>query len=145
MKNLYCTFYLDGLYYGISIEYIQEILQNQEIISVPLANSSVAGLINLRGHIISILDLKLLLESNNQNNTIVTLLIANTSCGLLGLKIDDVDEIIQVSEEDKEISIETFSGRLKELIAYTYKLSDKLMLVINVENVASFALKKERT
>ncbi|HMV79735.1 MAG TPA: chemotaxis protein CheW [Leptospiraceae bacterium] len=137
MEKLYCTFYLDQLYYGISISTIQEIIQNQPILPIPLASENVDGLINLRGHIISVLNLNRILSGTESESELRTLLIIYTSAGLVGLRIDDVHEIISLSEEKKEPPPATLHGNLKAFISHTYKLPESFLLILDAESVAA--------
>src|SRR5271156_6141257 len=57
-EHQYCTFYLDGHYFGLDVLKVQEIIRYQEMTKVPLAPSVVRGLINLRGQILTAIDLR---------------------------------------------------------------------------------------
>ncbi len=61
----FSTFYVDGLYFGIEVENVQEVIRYQEMTSIPLAPPVVRGLINLRGQIVTALDLRLRLNLSN--------------------------------------------------------------------------------
>lgn len=58
MAQQICTFYLNSTYFGIPIQEVQEIVRHQTPTRVPLAEADVCGLINLRGQIITVIDLK---------------------------------------------------------------------------------------
>ncbi|WP_208345306.1 chemotaxis protein CheW, partial [Aetokthonos hydrillicola] len=53
----FCTFFLNGIYLGINVQNVQEVIRSQEITRVPLAPSDICGLINLRGKIVTVIDL----------------------------------------------------------------------------------------
>ncbi|MEO8695785.1 MAG: chemotaxis protein CheW, partial [Acidimicrobiales bacterium] len=55
-QRRFCTFYADGLLLGIAIERVEEVLRDQTITPVPLADPAIAGLINLRGQIVTAID-----------------------------------------------------------------------------------------
>ncbi|NET39481.1 MAG: chemotaxis protein CheW, partial [Cyanothece sp. SIO1E1] len=57
-----CTFFLENLFFGIEVEKVQEIIRYQEMTPVPLAPLEVGGLINLRGQIVTAIDLRKRLE-----------------------------------------------------------------------------------
>lgn len=141
MESQYCSFYMDELYYGISVNKIQEILQNQEISEVPLSSPLVCGLINLRGQIICAIDLRLILElPQRKAESPVSILILDSSMGLVGLVIDEVDDVIYVSEDEKESPPKTLMGNAKELISQTYKCQKHLLLIIDTEKTLQLAL-----
>jgi purine-binding chemotaxis protein CheW len=54
----YCTFHLDGLFFGVEVSQVQEVLRYQDMTRVPLAPPMVRGLINLRGQIVTAFDLR---------------------------------------------------------------------------------------
>ncbi|HET9698538.1 MAG TPA: chemotaxis protein CheW, partial [Terriglobales bacterium] len=48
----FCTFFLDGLFFGVEVEKVQEVIRHQKTTTVPLAQDVIGGLINLRGQIV---------------------------------------------------------------------------------------------
>ena len=54
----FCSFYLDGLFFGVEVEKVQEVIRHQEQTPVPLAPRVIGGLINLRGQILTAIDLR---------------------------------------------------------------------------------------
>ncbi len=53
-----CTFYLENLLFGVEVEKVQEVIRYQEMTRIPLAPAVIAGLINLRGQIVTAIDLR---------------------------------------------------------------------------------------
>ena len=64
-QHQYCTFYLDGHYFGLDVLKVQEIIRYQEMTRVPLASPTVRGLINLSGQIVTAIDLRRRLAGNS--------------------------------------------------------------------------------
>ncbi|MGB7583652.1 MAG: chemotaxis protein CheW, partial [Terriglobales bacterium] len=60
----FCTFYLDKLLFGVELKGVQEVIRSLDITQVPLAPNVVSGLINLRGQIVTAVDLRRRLELN---------------------------------------------------------------------------------
>ena len=54
----FCTFFLDDYCFGVEVEKVQEVLRHQKMTQIPLAPSTVKGLINLRGQIVVAIDLR---------------------------------------------------------------------------------------
>ena len=54
----FCTFYLDSLLFGVDLQGVQEVIRNLDMTQVPLAPGVVRGLINLRGQIVTAIDLR---------------------------------------------------------------------------------------
>ena len=57
-SNQFCTFTLDGLFFGVEVVHVQEVIRYQEMTRIPLAPTFVKGLINLRGQIVTAIDLR---------------------------------------------------------------------------------------
>ena len=62
MSHQYCTFLLEGHLFGVPVAFVQEVLKEQEVTPVPMAPREVAGLINLRGQIVTTVDLRTRLD-----------------------------------------------------------------------------------
>ena len=62
MSKGLCTFWLDGRCFGIAVTDVQEVVQHQRLTRVPLAPAAVSGLLNLRGQILTALDLRRRIE-----------------------------------------------------------------------------------
>src|SRR5579872_5575645 len=72
----FCTFFLDGHVFGTPVPKVQEVIQHQEMTRVPLAPPVVSGLINLRGQIVSAIDLAPAWSRRPANRTV-----ADECCG----------------------------------------------------------------
>src|SRR5437899_12440377 len=79
-----CTFFLDGYLFGIPVQKVQEVLLLQDLTTVPLAAGVVAGVINLRGQIVTVIDLRKCLDfpercatiAREQSSEVRTLVVA---------------------------------------------------------------------
>ncbi len=99
-RQKFSTFYLDGLLFGIEVEKIQEVLNYQEITPVPLAPPVVLGLINLRGQIITAVDLRQRLGLNTRADSRLSInIVIRSNQGALSLLVDEVGEVVEVGEE----------------------------------------------
>lgn len=130
----YCTFRLDELTFGVEVDRVQEVIRPQELTAVPLANPVVEGLINLRGQIVTALDLRRRLElpprpGDRQAMNIVV----RTGVGELSLLVDEIGDVVDVDEATFEKAPETLDGVARELIVGAYKLEDRLLLVLDTE------------
>lgn len=128
-----CTFVVGGLYLGVGVEHVGEVLRQQQTTAVPLAHQEVAGLINLRGEIVTALDLRrrLGLETSDQEPQMnVVLAMGEESVSLL---VDEIGEVVTVSEDDFEPPPETVAGPTRELILGAFKLDERLLLLLDTE------------
>ena len=70
-----CTFFLKGVYFGIDVQHVQEVIRPQATTPVPLAPPDICGLINLRGQIITVIDLQRRLEMSEPQTQSTTKLV----------------------------------------------------------------------
>jgi len=140
-ENQICTFMVGGFYFGIEVQKIQEVIRFQEMTFVPLASEVVAGLINLRGEIVTAIDLKkrLGIESPPNENYRPMNIIVRSEDELVSLLVDRMDDIMELDEALFERPPETLQGPAKEVISGTYKLPSKLLLILDVEKTILIA------
>src|ERR1043166_7138767 len=139
-KQQLCTFFIDGFFYGVEVQKVQEILRSQTMTPVPLAPAVVRGLINLRGQIVTAIDLRQRLgRSERSSGQLPINLLLRTEHGLVSLLVDDVGDVVEVEEDDFEHPPETLQGELRSLIRGAYKRSDRLLLVLETENALRFS------
>jgi purine-binding chemotaxis protein CheW len=133
-SHQYCTFYLDGQYFGLDVLKVQEIIRYQEMARVPLASPAVRGLINLRGQIVTAIDLRRRLELRERPADQLPLnVVVKTEDGAVSLLVDAIDDVLEVSEKLFERPPETLQGTARELILGAYKLPGRLLLILDVE------------
>jgi purine-binding chemotaxis protein CheW len=132
----FCTFYLDGLFFGIAVEQVQEVLLHQEMTRVPLAPAVVRGLINLRGQIVTAVELRRRLElTERPSGQLPMNVVVRTEDGPLSLLVDEIGDVVEVEEETFERPPETLTGAVRGLIRGAYKLGDNLLLALDSARV----------
>jgi purine-binding chemotaxis protein CheW len=130
----YCTFRLDDLIFGIEVQKVQEVIRYQEMTRVPLASPVVQGLINLRGQIVTALDLRLRLGLRPRPNAQLPMnVVVRTEDGPVSLLVDDIGDVLEMSSDTFERPPETLCGVARDLISGAYKLSNRLLLTLNIE------------
>jgi len=136
----YCTFYVAGHYFGLDVLRVQEIIRCQEMTRVPLAPTVVSGLINLRGQIVTAIDLRRRLELNDRPPDQLPInVVVRTDDGAVSLLVDEIGDVLEVPEKLFERPPETLTGAARELILGAYKLQDRLLLVLDTERTVSLA------
>lgn len=141
----YCTFYLDRYYFGIEVEQVQEIIRFQEITPVALAPEVVRGLINLRGQIVTAVDLRSLLELPERDPEEVPMnIVVRTSLGAFSLLADRIGDVLELSDDNFEAPPENLDGMARELIQRAYKLDGTLLLTMAIEKVVSAEILNRR-
>jgi purine-binding chemotaxis protein CheW len=125
----FATFYVDSLFFGIDVMQVQEVLRRQELTPVPLASNVVEGLINLRGQIITAIDLRkrLNLAKRSDDSPCMNIII-QTEEGALSLVVDKVGDVIDLSEDDMEHTPSTLTKEQRAVVQGVYKLPKSLLL-----------------
>src|SRR5215813_10244083 len=130
----YCTFYVAGLCFGLDVLKVQEIIRYQEMTRVPLAPPVVRGLINLRGQIVTAIDLRRRLElSDRPAQQLPINVVVQTDDGAISLLVDEIGDVVEVPEKLFERPPDTLKGTARELIRGAYKLDSGLLLILDVE------------
>jgi len=100
-KDRYLTFQINSEVYGIEIRYVTEIIGIQPITEVPELPEYMKGIINLRGKIIPVMDVRLRFKKTeivyNDRTCVVVIDIGNISIGLI---VDNVSEVLSIPEEE---------------------------------------------
>lgn len=128
----YCTFMLDSQYFGVEVRQVQEVIRYQEMTRVPLAAPVVSGLINLRGRIVTAIDLRRRLGlPDRQTGKLPMNVVIRTGDDAVSLLVDDIGDVIEVPVDRFEPPPETLRGGARTLVEGAYKLDERLMLVLN--------------
>lgn len=136
MTKQFSTFYLQHLMFGVESQDIQEVLRTVELTEVPLAPKAIAGLMNLRGQIVSALDLRQRLELNDRQKAHPpTGVVIRTVDGLMGLLVDGIGDVMDVDESTFEESPETLAPQMRSVIVGVHKLKGNLMHVLDTSSV----------
>jgi purine-binding chemotaxis protein CheW len=138
VKRQYCTFYVGDLFLGIEVERIQEVLQDCDITPVPKAPPEVRGLINLRGQIVTAVDLKTRFGLDPEAGDSRTILVLDSADELRSLVADRSADVVEVQENDFEQPPETLKGEARKLIRGAFKLQKSLLLILDADHVFSF-------
>ncbi|HUO61667.1 MAG TPA: chemotaxis protein CheW [Candidatus Acidoferrales bacterium] len=134
-----CTFYVDGLLLGVEVENVQEVIRYQEMTRVPLAPPVIGGLINLRGQIVTAVDLRQRLGLNARlEGTLPMNVVVRTDDGAMSLLVDEIGDVVEVEEASFEAAPETLVDA-RELIRGVYKVRHKLLLLLDTDKSVSSA------
>ncbi len=134
----YCSFKVGELLFGIDVQDVQEVLRYQEITRVPLAPPVVRGLINLRGQIVTAVDMRRQLNMEDRPAGVMPMnVIVRTREDPISLLVDEIGDVIEVDPEGFEDIPPTVSGVVRELMSGVHKLSDSLLLVLKTERAVS--------
>ncbi len=132
----YVTMYIDGQLFGIPVLQIQDVLSPQKITPVPLAPVEVAGSLNLRGRIVTAINVRTRLglqqrEEGHKNMSVVV----DYNGEFYSLIIDQVGEVMTLQDEDYEKTPTTLDARWLEIADGVYRLNDQLLIVLDVKRL----------
>ncbi|HEY6178310.1 MAG TPA: chemotaxis protein CheW [Kofleriaceae bacterium] len=128
----FCTFYVRGMFLGLEVTCIQEVIRAQPLTVVPLTEPVIAGLMNLRGQIVTAIDMRhrLGLPPREPDERPINVVV-RTPDGAVSLLVDEIGDVIEVSDDAFERPPEMLGDDARALIRGAYKLKDRLLLVLD--------------
>lgn len=131
----FCTFYLDRLLFGVDLTRVREVLRPHQMTRVPLAPGVVEGLMNLRGEIVTAVDLRRRLEfpPRPPGRPAMNVVIHSGANEAVSLLVDEIGDVVEVDAATFETPPETLRGTVRTMITGVHKLSDRLLLVLDAE------------
>jgi len=135
-EKQFCTFKLDQYLFGVSVLDVQEVFRYQEMTTVPLAPSAISGLINLRGQIITAIDLRCVINLPEREEEEMPMnVVVRVAEDVVSLLVDEIGDVMEVDQDLYEPPPENLHGPLRELVKGVYKLDTRLLLILDTEKV----------
>ncbi|MGQ9367627.1 chemotaxis protein CheW [Azospirillum sp. A39] len=135
----YVTMTIADQLFGIPVLQVQDVLGNQRITRIPLAPPEVAGSLNLRGRIVTAIDVRLRLNLPGRTKEKPGMSIVVDLRGeLYSLMVDSVGEVLSLSNDDFERNPATLDPRWREVSTGIYRLNGQLMVVLDVPRLLNF-------
>lgn len=130
----FCTFSLEKLLFGVDLKSVQEVIRELPMTPVPLAPAVVSGLMNLRGQLVTALDLRLRLELGpGQPGAKPMNVVVRSQDGAVSLLVDEIGDVVEVDDSSFERPPETLQGKIRTMILGVHKLDTRLLHVLDVE------------
>lgn len=122
--------------YGVHIEEVQEIVRMPEITHLPQTQSFIKGVINLRGNIIPVIDMRerFKMESSSYNE-MTRVIVVRIGEKLVGMIVDTVSQVLDVNDDDIEEAPDIISGLSKEYIEGIGKILNSMIIVLKISKV----------
>ena len=134
MPKQYCTFHLADLFFGVDVQEVQEVIRYQEMTPVPLASPVIRGLINLRGQIVTAIEMREQLGFEKRPEGKLPMnVVLRTEDGAVSLLVDEIGDVLEVDETRYERSPENVRHLVGDLVPGVYKLEGRLMLVLDTK------------
>lgn len=137
VRSKYIIFTLEGELYGVQLLQIREVIKMPQIKPVPHTEGWLKGVINLRGKIISVLDLRLKFGIRSSNPDQGLILIAEDSQGLAGAIVDTIEFVREIPEEDIEKNPGVDTRIPATQLIGIAKSSDKLVHLLDLEKIVA--------
>lgn len=136
----YCTFHLGDLFLGVEVTGVQEVIRHQATTPVPLASPVIGGLMNLRGEIVTTIDLRRRLGLGPRDDHDPMNVVIRSDDSVVSLLVDEIGDVIEVVDEDFEPAPSTLPAATRDVIVGVYKLEGRLLLVLDCDRVLDLAL-----
>ena len=132
----FSSFFVNEFLFGIDVAKVQEVVSGAEVTPVPLAPAIVRGLINLRGQIVTAIDLRRCLQLPEPPvcQPFVNMIVY-TDDGTVSLLVDRAGDVLSVDAGEFEYPPATLEGRSRDLIQGAFKLDGRLLLVLDTNKV----------
>ena len=144
-----CTFYLGGHLYGIDVMRVQEVIRYQDMTRVPLAPRDIRGLINLRGQIVTAVDMRRRLglpERNSEDlpmrrgpTTEKLCIVVRSDEGAASLLVDEIGDVMEVTAASYDAVPQTVPQEARALLRGVIKLENRLLLELDIDRIVSNA------
>jgi purine-binding chemotaxis protein CheW len=133
------TFTVCDQSFGIPVLKVQDILSPERIAPIPLAASAIAGSINLRGRIVTVIDMKerlgMVRPATGGSQLGVTV---GHDEDLYTLLVDNVGDVVSLPADRREDTIRNMDPAWRDVVSATYRLEDGLLIVLDVEGLLDF-------
>ena len=136
----YVTAMIGGQLFGLPISRVQDVFMPERVTRVPLASGEIAGVLNLRGRIVTVLDMRARLGLPRPEDGKPPMAVGVDLRGeSYGLMIDQIGEVLRLPEDGKEENPVNLDPRMAKLAGGVHRLDGQLMVVLDVDRVLELA------
>ncbi len=137
----YLTFTLGEEAYGVDILRVQEIIGIMPVTRVPQTPSFVRGVINLRGRVIPVVDLRVKFDTGTAEDTertcIIVLQVSGKTSSIMGAVVDEVSEVVDIANEQIEATPEFGGGIETDFVRGVGKIDNRVVMLLDIDKVLS--------
>ena len=132
----FVTFHVAGQLFGLPIEQVQDVFKPTSVTRVPLAGAEIAGVLNLRGRIVTAIEMRSRLDAQPRDNGAEAMAIGIEAKGeSFGLIVDAVGEVLKLADFELEPNPINLDRKLAVLSHGVYRLEDRLLVVLDIDEV----------
>ena len=137
----FSTFFVGDMFFGVDVLNVQEVLRFQPMTPVPQAPSVIEGLINLRGQIVTAIDMRRRLGLPPRTGDKASMnMVVRTTEGAVSLLVDEIGDVLDMDTANYERPPMNLDPAARELIRGVYKLKDRLLLVLDEERTVDITV-----
>ena len=138
MTRQLCTFRVGPLLYGVDVLDVQEVISEQPLTRVPLSARELRGLINLRGQIVSAIDLRRRLGLEDGDTDMPPMnVVVRIDGAAASFLVDEIGDVVEVDETQAAAVPDTVPEPARRLVVEVYKFERELLHVIDARRAAS--------
>ncbi|MBT7609227.1 MAG: chemotaxis protein CheW [Bacteriovoracaceae bacterium] len=130
-----CGFKIGDGFYAVPVLEVQEVVRPQKITQVPMAPDYIEGLINLRGQVVTSINLRTLFKLKGDDPEEFMNVIVRSRGSLYALVVDEILDVMDVPNKAFEETPDTLDNNLRKYIEGVYKLKDKLLISLSIEKL----------
>ena len=132
----YVTFTVAGQLFGLPLDRVQDVFTATSITRVPLAGPEIAGVLNLRGRIVTVIDLANRLELQSSRETMASMVIGlDLGAESFGVLVDSVTEVISLPDGEREANPINLDHNLGGVSAGVFRLDQVLLVVLDADRI----------
>jgi purine-binding chemotaxis protein CheW len=132
----YVTAVIGGQLFGLPIARVQDVFMPERVTRVPLSSREIAGVLNLRGRIVTVVNMRARLGLPNNNDSRTPMAVGVDLRGeSYGLLIDQIGEVLKLADDGREENPVNLDPRMAKLAGGVYRLDGQLMVVLDVDRV----------
>lgn len=134
----YVTFLIGDQLFGVPVLKVQDVLASCEVTPIPLAPAEVAGALNLRGRIVTAIDVRLRLGLPQRDTESQTSIVVEQDGELYSLMVDEVGEVLSLDPKDFQKNPPTLDARFREYSSGIFRLKERLLVVLDVDGLLDY-------
>lgn len=135
----YVTFTTAGQLFGLPIKYVQDVFALANITRVPLAGPEIAGVLNLRGRIVTVIDLANRLQLDAPRDATTAMVIGiERAAESFGILVDRVGEVLSLADADRDPTPVNLDRTLDAAASGVFRLDEKILVALDADRMLDF-------
>lgn len=135
----YVTFTTAGQLFGLPIKYVQDVFALANITRVPLAGPEIAGVLNLRGRIVTVIDLANRLQLDAPRDATTAMVIGiERAAESFGILVDRVGEVLSLADADRDPTPVNLDRTLEATASGVFRLDEKILVALDADRMLDF-------